>query len=149
LAEIAWVTLYAAATGGDAAVLARGVTTAAGVGALLPQSPVTLGIAVHMVLAVALGVVLAYTWRALRTGGIAENGIYPFMLAALAGVWATNFFIILPIVSPGFVHMVTYAVSQTSKLLFGLAAAAALQWRAKAAPVPAMNLANPRRDKRR
>ena len=30
LAEIAWVTLYAGATGGNAAVLARGVTSAAG-----------------------------------------------------------------------------------------------------------------------
>src|SRR5579863_7425308 len=53
LAEIAWVTLYAGATGGNAAVLARGVTSAAGVTALLPQSPVALGVAVHMTLAVA------------------------------------------------------------------------------------------------
>ena len=36
LAEIAWITFYAATTGGNAAMLARGVTTAAGVTALLP-----------------------------------------------------------------------------------------------------------------
>ena len=37
LAEIAWVTLYAGMTGTDPAVLARGVTTAAGISALLPE----------------------------------------------------------------------------------------------------------------
>ena len=133
LAEIAWVTLYAGATGGDPAVLARGVTSAAGVGALLPQSPVALGITVHMTLAVSLGVALAYAWRSLRTHKFTATGPYPFMLTALAGVWATNFFVILPIVSPAFVHMVPYAISLTSKLLFGLAAAAALQWRTNCA----------------
>ena len=51
LAEIIWVSLYATVTGGNAATLARGVTTAAGVTALLPAAPVTMGIAVHMMLA--------------------------------------------------------------------------------------------------
>ena len=48
LAEIAWVALYAGVTGGDAAILAKGVTSAAGVSALLPSSPAMLGIIVHM-----------------------------------------------------------------------------------------------------
>lgn len=149
LAEIAWVTLYAQATGGNAAVLARGVTSAAGVSALLPQSPVALGVAVHMTLAVALGVALAATWRALRTHKVAAVGPYPFMVTALAGVWATNFFVILPIVSPSFVHAVPYAVSLTSKLLFGLAAAAALQWRMNTENSPAVNPVRLGCDKRR
>ena len=55
LAEIAWVTLYAGLTGGNPAALARGVTTAAGVNALLPSSPAELGVAVHMLLAVDTG----------------------------------------------------------------------------------------------
>jgi hypothetical protein len=122
LAEVAWVTLYAGATGADPAVLARGVTTAAGVTALLPASPVTLGIAVHLALAVMLGVVLACGWHALSAKRPANP--YPLMLAALAGVWAVNFFVVLPIVSPAFIHLVPYAVSLTSKLLFGAAAAA-------------------------
>ncbi len=45
------------------------------------------------------------------------------MRAGLVGVWAVNFFVVLPIVSPDFVHIVPYAVSLTSKLLFGVAAA--------------------------
>jgi hypothetical protein len=75
-----------------------------------------------MVLAVMLGVVLTFGWQALSANrGLANP--YPFMLAALAGVWAVNFFMVLPIVSPAFVHIVPYAVSLTSKLLFGVAAA--------------------------
>lgn len=152
LAEIAWVTLYAGVAGGDPAVLARGVTTAAGVSALLPGSPVALGIAVHMTLAVTLGIALAFAWQTLHTHRIAATGPYPFMLAALAGVWAINFFVVLPIVSPAFVHMVPYAVSLTSKLLFGLAAAAAMQWQTACEPAArrraaAMNLIRVRCDK--
>ena len=59
LAEIAWVTLFVGMTGGNPVLLARGVAAAAGLGALLPaMSPVMLGIGVHMVLAVTLGIVL-------------------------------------------------------------------------------------------
>jgi hypothetical protein len=121
LAEIAWLTLYAGATGADPAVLARGVTSAAGVTALLPVAPVAMGIGVHMALAVMLGIVLAFGWQALSANRPANP--YPFMLAALAGVWAVNFLVVLPLISPAFVHLVPYAVSLTSKLLFGVAAA--------------------------
>jgi hypothetical protein len=126
-AEIAWVTSYSALTGGDPAMLARGVTTAAGVSALLPASPIVLGIAVHMTLAVTLGIALAFVWQKVRSSRVGATGPYPFMLAALAGVWAINFFVVLPIVSPAFIHMVPYPISLASKLLFGLAAAAAMQ----------------------
>jgi hypothetical protein len=123
LAEIAWVTIYAGMTGADPAILARGVTTAAGVGASLPASPVPLGIAVHMMLAVLLGTVLACAWQALAAHRPGLTNPYPFMLVVLAGVWAVNFFVVLPIVSPAFTHLLPYAVSLTSKLLFGVAAA--------------------------
>ena len=123
VAEIAWVSLYAGMAGGDPAVLAGAVTTAAGVGALLPSaSPAILGVGLHMVLAVMLGIVLTAAWQVLSAKRGPTNP-YPFMLAALAGVWAMNFFLVLPIVSPAFVHMVPYAISLISKLLFGVAAA--------------------------
>jgi hypothetical protein len=130
LAEVAWVTLYAGVTGGDAAAIARGVTTAAGVSALLPTSPVVLGVAVHMVLAVTLGTLLALIWRMLRNYKPTLTNPYPVMLLALGGVWAVNFLVVLPIVSPSFVHLVPFAVSLTSKFLFGMAAAWILQSRA-------------------
>ncbi len=123
LAEIAWVTLYAAATGGDVAILARGVTTATGANALLPAASMIVGTAIHMTLAVTLGVALAFAWRVLSANRARPISPYPFMLAALGGVWTVNFFVVLPIISPAFIHMVPYAVSLASKLLFGLAAA--------------------------
>jgi hypothetical protein len=128
LAEIAWVALYTSVTGGDAALLAKGVTSAAGVNALLPSSPVMLGIIVHMGLAGIVGILLAFAWRELREQWPSLRSLFPFSLAALFGIWAINFFVVLPIVSPTFVHLVPYTVSLTSKLLFGIAAAAMLHW---------------------
>lgn len=125
LAEIVWVSLYAGVTGGDAAILARGVTTAAGISAVLPVAPVATGVAVHMVLAVLLGIGLAALLQALGTRRVAT--FYAVSLLALAAVWAINFFILLPILSPAFVLAVPYAVSLTSKLLFGFAAAETLR----------------------
>jgi hypothetical protein len=135
LAEIAWILLYAIATGSDAAVLARGVTTAAGVTALLPAAPVAMGIAVHIILAVMLGIALAGLWRGLaRTQGV--GGLYAVAFAALASVWAMNFFVVLPAISPAFVLLVPYSVSLVSKLLFGLAAAETLRRCAIVAATP-------------
>lgn len=127
LAEIAWVSFYAAISGGNAATLARGVTTAAGVTALLPAAPVTAGIAVHMMLALLLGVALAYAWQTVSRRGGDTRSLYGFMLASLAAVWAINFFIVLPVVSAPFIHLVPYSVSLMSKLLFGIAAAETLR----------------------
>ncbi len=76
-----------------------------------------------MMLAMLLGVALVCAWRALIAHRPGLTNPYPFMLAALAGVWAINFFVVLPIVSPAFTHLVPYAVSLASKLLFGVAAA--------------------------
>ncbi len=123
LAEIAWVMLCAEATGANPATLARAVTTAAGASALLPSVPVVLGVTVHMVLAVTLGIALAFAWRALSSRRSDAVNPYPFTLAALVGVWAFNFFAVLPIVSPAFIHLVPYSVSLMSKVLFGLVAA--------------------------
>ena len=137
LAEIGWVSLYAYATGTSPALVARGVTTAAGVNTLLPADAVTLGVGVHMGIAVMLGIALAFVWRAMP----ASRSINPFafMTAALAGVWAINFFVVLPIVSPAFVHLLPYSVSLISKLAFGVAAASAL--RLLAAPSPTLQRA--------
>jgi hypothetical protein len=135
LAEIAWVTLYSAVTGADPAALARGVTTAAGISALLPaDSPVALGIGVHMALAAMLGIIMVFAWRAVSAKRPHLSNPYPFMLMALVTVWAVNFFVVLPIVSPAFIHIVPYAVSLISKLLFGVAAAEIVRDEARFAP---------------
>ena len=131
LAEIAWVGLYAAVTGGNAAVIAQGVTTAAGVDALFPHAAVGAGVAVHMVLALALGVALALAARGFG------RSVRAFSVAALLAVWCLNFFVILPLVSPAFTHLLPYAVSLTSKLLFGVAAGQVLAMQARRTYAPA------------
>ena len=127
LAEMGWVTLYAKATGGNIAILARGITTAAGMSALFPAYSEAMGVTVHMALASVLGAVLAFAWRASATNCGGSRNPYPFMLAALTVIWAINFFVVLPLVSRDFVHLVPFPVSLTSKLLFGLASAEVLR----------------------
>ncbi|MGA8610673.1 MAG: hypothetical protein WB760_02945, partial [Xanthobacteraceae bacterium] len=63
---------------------------AAGVSALLPSSPVMLGISVHMSLAIIVGILLASAWRELREQWPSLRSPYSFALAALAGIWALN-----------------------------------------------------------
>ena len=103
------------------------MTTAAGVTAFMPAAPVAMGIAVHMALAVLLGIAVTGLWQVLARRGSSVSSLYAVALAALATVWAINFFVILPVVSPAFVHLVPYSVSLASKLLFGLAAAQTLR----------------------
>lgn len=122
MAEMAWVSIYAQATGANAASVARGVTTAAGLIAAVPQGSVATGIAIHMALATALGIALALAWRALALRPERGNP-YGFALAVLAAVWAMNFLVVLPAIGSDFVTLMPYPVSFVSKLLFGAAAA--------------------------
>jgi len=103
---------------------------------LFPADAVIVGVTVHMTIAVALGISLAFAWQSITSRRTLTIGLFRFMTVALAGVWAVNFFVILPAVSPTFVSLVPYPVSLVSKLLFGLAAAGV--FRLLAAPLPAM-----------
>jgi hypothetical protein len=132
LAEIMWVSIYSTVSGGDAASVAAGVTTASGLTALFPSAPFATGIAIHMMLAVLLGIALACLWQG-AAGRFSVRSRFAGVVALLAAIWAINFFVILPAMSPDFIHMVPYAVSLVSKLLFGLAAAETLRRSAHAA----------------
>ncbi|MFQ5775668.1 MAG: hypothetical protein ACE5GS_14195 [Kiloniellaceae bacterium] len=132
LAEILWIWFYAALTGADAAPVVRGVSVAVGAGTA--AAPVALGIGIHMVLAVALGIALASALRPLFARLPGNLGRYGVVLAALALVWAINFFVVLPQISPSFVHLVPYQISLLSKLLFGFTAATVLRSRPAAQP---------------
>jgi hypothetical protein len=127
LAEVGWVSLYADVTGEDTREFVRGMTTAAGVRALLPaHSPAIVAIGVNLAFDLVLGVVLAFAWHAVRANR-KWTSPFPFMLAAMACVWAINFFVVLPIASPGLNHIVPYTVSLISALLFGVAVAAVVR----------------------
>ena len=123
LAEILVVCLYSASTGGDAAMIARHVASAVG----LNGASVAAGIAVHIGLAVVLGIALSATVQSLVALLTRDVAIWAFMMGSLAVVWAMNFFVVLPVISPSFVHLLPYAITFASKLAFGIAAAAALQ----------------------
>jgi hypothetical protein len=118
LAEIAVVSLYSTLSGGSAAMVARQVASSVGL------NGAAAGIAVHMGLAVMLGVGLSALMRTEVRQPARNAVVYAFMLGCLAVVWAVNFFVVLPAISPGFVHLLPFAVTLASKLAFGLAAAA-------------------------
>jgi hypothetical protein len=80
-----------------------------------------------MLLAAGLGIALSFGWRALSSHRLDIVSPLPFMLATLVGVWAINFFVLLPGISPAFIHLMPYPVSLLSKVLFGLAAAEAFR----------------------
>ena len=127
LTEIGWISLYADITGEDARAFARGVTSAAGLRGFLPGfHSALLDLGVNMTFIVVLSVALAFAWRALARKRNLANP-FPFMLAALAGVWVINFFVVLPIVRPGLIHLVPYPVSLASALLLGVAIAAVVR----------------------
>jgi hypothetical protein len=123
LAEIVAVSLYSAATGGNAAMVARHVASAVG----LDGASALTGILVHMGLAVALGIALCAFVQILNRRLVRDAVISLFMIGSLALVWVINYFVVLPAVSPSFVHLLPYAVTLASKLAFGIAAAATLR----------------------
>ncbi len=119
LAEIAWVTLYARRTSGrQRGDSQQGRDHRAGhkrIATCQPGERPVQHPPIHMTLAVMLGVALAFAWRSFsaKRGGTASP--YRFMLAALAGVWAVNFLVVLPILSPAFIAAgAAYAISLTS-----------------------------------
>ncbi len=101
LAEVAVVSSYEAVTGGNVSDVSTGISNAFG----LVGAPASQGLALHMLLAVGLGIGLVAGLRA-APGWARAYGAVPFMLSSLAAVWAINFLIVLPVVSPGFVPSV-------------------------------------------
>jgi len=124
--EVAWIALYQHLTGHEAAVVARGVTQSVLPGLASAPSAVLLGLAIHMALAVTLGVAIAIAVPRVLPR-IAGTPLEPVaVVAALIGVWAVNFFVVLPVINPAFVTLVPYGASLISKVLFGFAAASVI-----------------------
>jgi hypothetical protein len=130
IAEVIWIAVYGSLSGSDTADVARAISVIAGwaMPALpLADAPILAGIAIHMIAAVGIGLALVFVWDRLTVHRPAWGSEYVFMVAALAIVWAFNFFVALPLISPAFIDLVPYPVSLISKLLFGLAGAFVLR----------------------
>lgn len=123
-AEMLWVAAYSAATPASGIEVARQVAaTALPATAGLASAPL-IGVLIHMALSIALG--LAFAKLLLGRLAPRRGALMAAALAALAAVWAVNFFVILPLLNPAFVTLLPFAVTLVSKLLFGLAMGMAL-----------------------
>jgi hypothetical protein len=126
-AEVLWVAAYGAVTGTSAVPVARGVTAALVPGLqALPYAPV-LGIALHMMLAVGLGIAVATALRAPLVRVVSGWSQSLVVVLVLGAVWSFNFLVLLPGLDPAFVTLLPMAVTLVSKLLFGVSAAAILR----------------------
>lgn len=123
VAEILWVALYSFFSQVSGGEIARQVTASLWPSLASGAFAVPAGIAIHLALSLALGALFAAAiWLpfARRRGGAVTLAC---AVIALAGVWAANFFIILPALNPAFVMLMPYGVTLISKLLFGIAMA--------------------------
>lgn len=122
-AEIAWVLLYSGLGNADPNVVAQGVTSTFSSAVAASSVGVQLGILIHMTIAILLGIAIAMLSRILLPP-VRSMLLEPcFVISSLAGVWALNFHLVLPLINPQFVHLLPLEVSLTSKVLFGVAAA--------------------------
>lgn len=134
-AEIAWVGGYGVLTGTPVGDVARGVATALFPSfAALPHAA-ALGIALHMVLAVALGIAVVAAFRAPLLRRIDAWPQSALVVLALGAVWSVNFLVVLPYLDPTFLTLLPLVVTLISKLLFGVSAATVLRTQHAAAAV--------------
>lgn len=126
-AEVVWILLFSGLTGGSAGDVAAGITATVAPGLATQSIAVPFGLGVHFGLAVGLGLAVAISIRSLapQIAGSLQEAVVIVVLLAL--VWVLNFFVVLPVLNPAFVHVVPMPISLTSKLLFGVAAAVALR----------------------
>ena len=125
-AEIAWILLYSGLGTIDGNGVAQGVTATFSSSVAVSSMGVTLGVLIHMVIAILLGIAIA-----LVSGQILPEVrsvlLEPcFVVIGLAGVWAVNFYLFLPVINPDFVHLLPLEASLASKVFFGIAAALVL-----------------------
>lgn len=126
VAEILWVALYSIFAQASGSEIARQVAASLSPSLASGAFAVPAGIAIHLALSLMLGALFAAAiWLpfARRRGGAVTLAS---AVIALAGVWAVNFFIILPLLNPAFVVLMPFGVTLLSKLLFGIAMAWAL-----------------------
>ncbi len=114
-------------TGSNAIDVATGITSTVLPDIAAQPVAILIGLAIHLILAVALGLAVAglIRWGDPQLAG--RTSEMSLIIAILAAVWVVNFLVVLPIVNPSFAHIVPLPVSLASKLLFGVSAAFALR----------------------
>lgn len=119
LAEILWVGLYASGGSASAKAVAIEVSRTVIPGLTGSGSAFWLGLAIHMALAVAIGVLFVTALRALPSRVLSSSALFFGAVAFGAVIWSVNFLWVLPQLNPNFVALLPYGVTLISKLLFG------------------------------
>jgi hypothetical protein len=122
-AEVLWVALYGTVSSTNAAAVARGVAATFSPEIAANPAGVMAGIAIHMVIAVILGIALVLAVRAFMPTRRQVHLEPLIVVGLLVGIWVVNFFVLLPLINPGFITLIPYGASLASKVLFGIAAA--------------------------
>lgn len=126
IAEILWVLVYGAFAPVSAAEVAREVTASVLPGAAAWAVAPALGVGIHLALSIALAGAFVAGLARLFPGRHGAAGYVAIGVAALAGVWALNFLLVLPLLNPRFVTLMPYAATLFSKALFGMTMGAVL-----------------------
>ena len=124
-AEVVWVMFYGALTSVDSRRVAREVTATVYPGlAAEPIAPYA-GMALHFALSIAIAWVFYLVLASLFIGP-RRSQVLLVSVCGLAGIWAMNFFWILPSLNPAMADVVPKALSLVSKLSFGIVMGLAL-----------------------
>ena len=120
LAEVLWVSLYAALSplqGWDVAREIAASVLGASIGASLAPA---VGLLIHFALSAVVALAFVTLLQAPPMRRLRPAGAVVGALAMLAAIWAMNFFVLLPVLNPAFVALLPLSVSFASKMLFGL-----------------------------
>jgi hypothetical protein len=118
-AEVVVVTLAALLAGIGGWAVASGVSDAVYPAAFQGGDAIVVGLTVHFVLSFLIAACFVPIAARIQ-GRFGALGVVAASAAALSGVWAMNFFVVLPRVAPEFVTIVPLEVSFLSKLSFGV-----------------------------
>ena len=121
LAEVGWICFLSATGQVSAVAVAKGVTAAIAPSLATHSFGIVMGLGFHLAIAMALGAVMLVLWARLFSVSFSKWWGASFALVTLATVWAVNFHVVLPVLSPQFLDLVPQGLGLVSKLLFALA----------------------------
>ncbi len=118
--EIIWVLLYCLGSPLQASLVAEEIARS-----FLPQmagmTAIIVGLAIHYVLSLLIAGSAVIAYLRILAADIDVPATFATSVAALVAIWASNFFVVLPVVNPGFVTLMPLTVTLISKIGFGIA----------------------------
>lgn len=119
MAEVIWVSLYAAMSPLQGSDIAREITVSTFGGPVAGVLAPGLGILIHFILSITIALAFVSVFWAPLMRRFGQAGVLCGAMTVLAAIWTLNFFVLLPAINPAFVALMPLSVTLTSKLLFG------------------------------